>query len=405
VIRRFWARHPRLADILIAIVAFLISVPAMAVRSPLPTPPSAGAIAATAMLTTCGCVALVWRRRWPVLVFAASLLPALVIAPGLAGIAGEPASLFALYSIAVYRSTRASWVAFATVCGMIALQTLLRFAMDPATANGDLNAAITTAVILLIGVLVGVNVGNRRRYLDALIDRSRQLIVERDQQRRLAAAAERARIAREMHDIVSHSLTVIVALAEGAGATADPERSRQASRAVATTAREALGEMRIMLGVLRAETPTSGEGAADVGASAGSAAPLAPLLDASLADAVEAARNAGFPLSLTVAGDPNVPALHRLAVLRIVQEGITNAMRYSRDPTFIRVVTDYSVTGIRIVVENDGARPTSASTGSGWGLQGLRERASNLGGTLTAGLAGPATWRLVAELPAEPTDG
>lgn len=400
VIRRFWARHPRFADILIAIVAFLISVPAIAVRSPLPVPLSGWTIAATVVLTIGGCVALVWRRRWPIIVFAVSLLPAVVIDPGLAAIAGGPASLVALYSLAVYRSARACWVAFATACVVLTVQTLLRIAMAPASANDALNAAISTAVILLIGALVGVNVGNRRRYLDALIDRSRQLIIERDQQSRLAAAAERARIAREMHDIVSHSLTVVVALAEGAGATADPERSREASRAVAATAREALSEMRIMLGVLRSDSPTG-----DSDAGAGIAAPLAPILEASLVDVVEAARNAGFPVSLTVSGDPHVSAPHRLAVLRIVQEGITNAMRYSRDPTFIRVVVEYSAGGITIVVENDGAQPTSDSAGSGWGLQGLRERASNLGGTVTAGMAGAAAWRLVAELPTESIDG
>ena len=136
--------------------------------------------------------------------------------------------------------------------------------------------------MLLLGALVGINVGNRRRYLSALIDRSRQLLVERDQQAELAAASERARIAREMHDIVSHSLTVIVALAEGANATADPARSREASRAVAATAREALSEMRMMLGVLRA-------------ADAASDAPLGPLLDASLHDVIEAARRGRLP--------------------------------------------------------------------------------------------------------------
>ena len=115
----------------------------------------------------------------------------------------------------------------------------------------------------LIGALIGANVGGRKRYVEALIERSRQLTIERDQQAQLATAAERTRIAREMHDIVSHSLTVIVALSEGAAATTETERARSAARTAADTARGALTEMRAMLGVLRTD---------DTGS-----APLAPL--------------------------------------------------------------------------------------------------------------------------------
>ncbi|MGA7147707.1 MAG: ATP-binding protein, partial [Microbacterium sp.] len=176
-----------------------------------------------------------------------------------------------------------------------------------------------------------------------------------------------------------------------ANATADPERSREASRAVATTAREALAEMRVMLGVLR-DAPFQG------------AAPTEPLLDTSLHDVIGAARSAGFPVTLSVSGDPEVSAPHRLAVLRIVQEAITNAMRYSHDATFIRVLTEYSTTGVRIVVDNDGARPEAESAGAGWGLRGLQERVGHLGGTLAAGPIAPGKWRLTAELPKKPVD-
>ena len=105
---------------------------------------------------------------------------------------------------------------------------------------------------MLIATLIGVTVGNRRRYLDALIARAHDLARERDQQAELAAAMERSRIAREMHDIVSHGLTVMITLAEGSAATAvrDPERAADAMRHVADAGRDALGEMRRMLGVL-----------------------------------------------------------------------------------------------------------------------------------------------------------
>ncbi|KQZ84660.1 hypothetical protein ASD56_10465 [Microbacterium sp. Root166] len=389
VFRRFWARHPRWADALLAILCLLLTLAGVVAAAYDPRTP--GLLASGAALSLLTCVALLWRRRWPIAVFAITLVPALILAPALSGSVMGPAPVIALYSVAVYRSSRAAMWSLGAAAGALALVTFVWTVVGDASANA-VGTVIGTGLFLAIGALIGVNVGNRKRYVAALIDRSRQLAVERDQQARLAAADERTRIAREMHDIVSHSLTVIVALAEGANATPDPDRSREASRAVATTAREALAEMRVMLGVLR-DTPSEGD-----------AAPTEPLLDTSLHDVIGAARAAGFPVTLSVSGDTEVSAPHSLAVLRIVQEAITNAMRYSRDATFIRVVTEYSGAGVRIVVDNDGARPDVESAGAGWGLRGLQERAGHLGGTLTAGLVAPGRWRLTAELPTGAAD-
>ncbi|HWM17262.1 MAG TPA: histidine kinase [Microbacterium sp.] len=386
VIRRFWTRHPLLTDILIAAVALLISIPSITASTPVAAAADGWTIALAIGLALVGCASLVWRRRWPLAVFIVTMLPTVFVTIEIATAIGTPASIIALSSIATYRNVRSCWIAFGVACAALTLNGLARLALDPTTLGLTLSLVITSIVLLLVGALVGVNVGNRRRYLEALIDRSRQLVIERDQQARLAAAAERTRIAREMHDIVSHSLTVVVALAEGAAATTDPARAREADRAVAATAREALGEMRMMLGVLRSDSPADG-------------APLGPLLDASLHEVVDAAREAGFPVTLTVSGNTEVSAPHRLAVLRIVQEGITNAMRYSHDASFIRARTDYSAERILIVIENDGARSEAVSEGAGWGLQGLTERAANLDGTVTAGMAAPGVWRLMAELP------
>lgn len=390
VIRRFWARHPRLTDILIAVFAFLLSLPAVTLSASERVDVNGWLIAVAIALSVLSCVALVWRRRLPILVFVVTMLPVLIVEVGLATALSGPASLVALYSVAVYRNVRACWIAFGAACAVLALNVLGHALFDPSGTSIYINLAITTIVGLLLGALVGVNIGNRRRYLEALIDRSRQLVVERDQQALLAAAAERTRIAREMHDIVSHSLTVVVALAEGAGATDDPQRSREAIRAVAATAREALSEMRVMLGVLRGDSTDE--------------APLAPLLEASIHDIVAVARGAGYPVTLTVRGDPDGSALHRLAVLRIVQEGLTNAMRHSRDARYIRVTTEYSVVGIRIVVENDGAREPDPASDPGWGLTGLAERVTSAGGSFDAGMAAPEVWRLTALIPTETAD-
>jgi signal transduction histidine kinase len=245
-----------------------------------------------------------------------------------------------------------------------------------------MNILLAIAIPGLIAALIGINVGNRKRYVEAIIDRSRQLLVERDQQAQLAAAAERDRIAREMHDIVSHSLTVVVALSEGAAATDDRDRARDASMAAAATARNALTEMRSMLGVLR-------DGDAD--------APLAPLEPTSPAATVEAAQRAGFRASLAVRGEPDAAPALRFAIGRIVQEGVTNAIRHAPTAHAIDVRIDYDASPLIIEIVNDGA-PDAAAEG-GFGLRGLAERASLLGGVLVSAPAGNGRWMLRAELP------
>lgn len=385
VFRRFWARHPLFADILIAILAFVLSVPTLTVRSGRAEPPTGVVLALVIALTVLGCVALVWRRRWPLAVFIVTLAPVLLLGPDEINTINGPATVVAIYSVAVYRSSRAAWIALGFAVVALGLNMFVRSAAGFTDFILLLNIAISFGVSLLLGTLVGVNVGNRKRYLEALIDRSRQLLIERDQQAQLAAAAERTRIAREMHDVVSHSLTVIVALSEGASVTADPERSREASRAVAATARDALAEMRMMLGVLRDDGSDT--------------APLAPIEDGSLDDLVAAARNAGFPVDLSVTGVPDGPPVVRQAVRRIVQEGLTNAMRYAHDPRFIHVDVVYTQTELTLTVDNDGSRPDEPSGGGGLGLLGLRERLAHLGGTLEAGMISPDHWRLRARIP------
>ena len=387
VIRRFWARHPVFADVLVAIAALLFSIPTLAFRSTIQQPVNEFSITLLAFLTLASCVAVVWRRRWPLTVFAIALLPSIFVDTVLVAGIGFPAAIVGIYSVAVYRSARACWIALGVACIVLGLNCLARIGADADSLGLFINVAISTAVALLVAALIGINVGNRRRYLLALIDRSRQLLVERDQRGQLAAAAERTRIAREMHDVVSHSLTVIVALSEGAVATADPERSREASRAVSATAREALAEMRMMLGVLRDDSDE--------------APPLAPLLDASLQDVVAAAQGAGYPVTLSISGVPDQTPVVRLALLRIAQEGLTNAMRYAHDPTFIRVRAQFDNAGLTVDVDNDGARAGETSRGAGVGLAGLRERVVHLGGTVDAALIAPTIWRLRARIPKE----
>lgn len=379
VVRRFWAKHPLLADILIAIVCLPLSVAptTFLAERPLPAP---AAIAASILILG-ACVLLVWRRRYPLVVFAVayavSTFYLLLLTPS-----GTPLLLVASYSLAVYRSVRAAWIGLAVGVGVLLVISFALFAGGAISLQVTMNVVLGEFATGLIGTLIGANVRGRRRYLAAVIDRSKQLFVERDQHAQLAASAERDRIAREMHDILSHSLTVVVALSEGAAATNDAERARSASRAAADTARSALTEMRSMLGVLR-------EGDTD--------APLAPTAPVCPSDTVAAAQRAGFAATLTTTGESDLPPAHALAVGRIVQEGVTNAMRHAPRATRIDVRIDYTDEHARIEISNDGAHAPQGL--AGFGLRGLAERTTLLGGTFRSEPAGAGRWMLRADLP------
>lgn len=382
VLRRFWARHPVVADVLIALVCLLLSlVPAGIITRDMPVPLAIGVAIVVPTAVVAACATLLWRRRRPLVPFVTSFALEAAFLFALQPI-GSPLLLVTCYSLAVYRSSRAAWTGFG-----IALASLTAFAglltlAGVITLQIAANAVIMSLVLGLIGTLIGVNVGGRKRYLAAVIDRSRQLLVERDQQAQLAAAGERARIAREMHDIVSHSLTVIVALSEGAAATPDREQARSAASSAAETARSALTEMRAMLGVLRADD---------------SPLPLAPLEPTPPQETVVHAQRAGYPVTLSVTGGAELSPAVAHAVGRIVQEGVTNAMRHAPGATSIAVRLIYTADAVIVEVVNDGV--TGAVGTSGFGLRGLAERAAHAGGRIVSEPFDGDRWMLRAELP------
>lgn len=387
VLRRFWARHPVVADILIVVVCALLSiVPAGIITRDLPMPLALGISIAVPVGVVAVCATLLWRRRRPWVPFIAAFALETAFLFALQPI-GSPLLLVTSYSLAVYRSSKAAWVglglglaSLAAVSGILVLTGMI-------TLQIAMNAVVGSLVLGLIGTLIGVNVGGRKRYLAAVIDRSRQLLVERDQQAQLAAADERARIAREMHDIVSHSLTVIVALSEGAAATPDAAQAKAAAQASAETARSALTEMRAMLGVLRADD---------------SPLPLAPLAPTPPQETVAQAQRAGYPVTLSVSGGGELPPAVAHAVGRIVQEGVTNAMRHAPGATSISVRLIHASGSVTVEIVNDGvtAAVDSSDLPSGFGLRGLAERAAHAGGEITSQAAGGGRWLLRAELPA-----
>ena len=255
VFRQFWARHPRLTDGLIAGIYGVPTIVNTIVTAMQYALPLWLTLLHLAVVLAAGAAMLFLRRTRPWLVLALGWLACLVSAPS--GSLDILAILIALYALAVYASSRAAWIGFGISVAVGALgsnlSTWLRDALIVEPFDFEpFGSSIAFGLFMLIATLIGVTVGNRRRYLDALIARAHDLARERDQQAELAAAQERSRIAREMHDIVSHGLTVMITLAEGSAVTAgrDPERAADAMRHVADAGRDALGEMRRMLGVL-----------------------------------------------------------------------------------------------------------------------------------------------------------
>ncbi|WP_025157569.1 sensor histidine kinase [Leifsonia aquatica] len=390
VIRRFLAAHPLLVDTALVTAYFVPSI-LVTVVTQIMTPSVGGALAIALVVVASG--SFYFRRHRPRVVFAVAML---VLASST--VTGEivdflPA-LVALYALAVYRSTRSAWIGFAitaavTVCALWALSLLEHAGFYGADHTEPATSTFTVLAFSLVAVLMGNNIGGRRRYLTALIDRARQLARERDQQAVIAAAAERSRIAREMHDIVSHSLTVMITLSEGSARLADtaPERSADTMRMVAETGRSALGDMRRLLGVLRAGEELGADHQPQPGVG-------------DLGELIERFRAAGMSVRVTVTGDPPTDVGQQLTVFRVVQEGLTNALRYGRLADTVEVIIRFRPDRIAITVEDDAAMRGDATEGSGRGLIGLRERVALYNGTLDAGPRVPAGWRLHAEFDA-----
>lgn len=323
-----------------------------------------------AALTAALALPLLWRRRAPLAVFGAVAAAAFVQWLMDVQLPADIALLVALYTAAAHTGRRGTLLAGAVVEGGAVL-ACLRWVPDGAflTPFVALSATVVAAAVL------GVNVRTSRAYLAAVQERAERLALHQEQQARLAVAEERARITREMHDIVTHNLSVMVALTDAAvyAQHRSPDRATAAMLQISETGRQALTDMRRSLGVLR-----TGERDAERHPPPGIAQ-----LEA-LADHMGAA---GLPTRLEVrGGHTHVPATAQLTVYRLVQEALTNTLKHTPAGTRATVLVECSAQAVGVDVTDSGPRPARpAAAPPGHGIPGMRERAAAYGGTLQAG--------------------
>jgi signal transduction histidine kinase len=322
---------------------------------------------------------LAWRRRAPQTVFA--IMCVIGFAQWLTGppIAADIAFLWAFYAVAAYSPIiRTVFAGVVVECGI--LLVVARY-----TASGYVFAFLFLSALATAAGVLGVNVRIRRAYLAAVEQRAAQLEFERDQQSQIAVAAERARIAREMHDVIAHNLTVVIALTDGAALTVatDPERAAAAITEASAAGRTALREMRQVLGVLR-DTDES---------AALHPAPAVVDLDALL----EMVRRTGLDVRFETSGRlDDLGTSMELTIYRLVQEAVTNTVKHAQAPTRIVVRVARSGDEVSVSITDDGGVPATA--GVGQGLVGMRERVAVHAGQVEAGPTAQG-WQVVALLP------
>ncbi|GAA4702374.1 sensor histidine kinase [Nocardioides conyzicola] len=326
---------------------------------------------------------LYWRRRHPVVVFAvvagSSAAQALLLDTPLWSQVAFPV---AVYSVARFSHTRAGLAALATgIAGAFVASYVWLLGFDQLIPSAFTSYVLFITAIVVTAWALGTLGRIRRAYVDALVERGEQIRREAAQEIALAASDERARIAREMHDVVAHGLSMIVVQADGAryAAERDPAVATETLETIAATGRASLTEMRHTLGLLR-----SG-GDLELRPQPG----IADLAGIVVGDDIDAT----LPDPATTAPDGVA-----LTAYRIVQEALTNVRKHAGPDVRVRVVVavDDEAT---VLVEDDGRGAAVTAAGGGLGLLGMRERVQAHGGTLEAGPRAGGGWRVAARLP------
>ncbi len=392
----FLRRHPTGVDGFWALVLFGISAAAGTAGQDRGGTDSMALLVPVVFLL---CLVIALRRRMPeqMLVLAAALgLAQLVLNVGVT--AADFSLLVIVYTVA---ATGARWASRLALVMALSAATLaqVRWPHENASVPGQVAVIVFQTVPFALAWVLGDSIRTRRAYFAQLEERAARLEKEREAQAKVAVAAERARIARELHDVVAHNVSVMVVQADGAAYVLDaaPDQAKKALETISSTGRQALAEMRRLLGVLRTgEHQEGGE--------------YVPQPDVEqIEDLVEQCRGSGLPVDFKVEGTPRpLPSGVELTAYRIVQEALTNTRKHGGPNTGASVRLVYFDDGLGLLVEDDGKGAPhelyeeGGADGAGHGLIGMRERVGMVGGTLDAGPRPGGGFRISALLPLKP---
>jgi signal transduction histidine kinase len=339
------------------------------------------------VLAAAGGLVLVWRRRYPTAVFAATTGAAVLYeARGYRGGPALIAVVVAVYWVALLESRRRS-LALAVIAAVALGASRLIF-----TSETLGSIAVNAVGFLGAALFLGWAVANRRAFVNEIRDRADRAERTREEEARWRVDDERLRIARELHDVVAHAISTInvqAGVGEHVIAT-KPEEAARALSLIKQTSRDALRELRAMLNVLRAVDEPD----------ARAPAPGLGHVDALIATSIRA----GIPTDLIIRGDARqLPATVDLTAYRIVQESLTNVLRHGA-PARATITIVYEPELVTITVGDDGTGAAGLSDGTGHGITGMRERAGAVGGTLTAGPRPEGGFEVTAVLPLRELD-
>ncbi|HEX3980174.1 MAG TPA: sensor histidine kinase [Acidimicrobiales bacterium] len=338
-----------------------------------------------ALLQAALIVPLLWRRSYPAVVFLTISVVAFAQWFLRYPLIGDASLLVALYTVAVHESRRRALLA----AGILELGAALASTRWVPAGTVPRSFLFLTATVVA-ALFAGLTVRSGSEYMGWLAERAGRLEIERDQQKAIGAAGERTRIAREIHDIVAHSLSVVITLADAAAVTnpSDPARATETMRQASDVGRQALNDMRTVLNVLRTEEPN---------------ADLDPQPDIDQLDRLyDRIRATGLDVLVVVEGDPfPLGAALELTVFRILQEALTNTIKHS-SATAAHVKLHYQRPFVEMKVSDNGTGSPSIGPG-GHGITGMRERAALHGGLLEAGPVEGGGWRVTATLCPDPT--
>ncbi|MET9955011.1 sensor histidine kinase [Streptomyces sp. NPDC006339] len=394
----FLRRHPTGVDTFWAVVLFGFSLLWVA-SEPVP---NSGAPAAYGLVAALFSLVVALRRRMPEKMLLLAVGLGLVqLALGIVPFMADFAMLVIIYTVAAHDGAR--WASRLALAGGLSASTLSQLRWPVQDGSDSLGAKIFFTVIMTVPFalawVLGDSLRTRRAYFAQLEERASRLEKEREAQAKVAVAAERARIARELHDVVAHNVSVMVVQADGAAYVMDssPETAKQALETISGTGRQALAEMRRLLGILRTgEHQEAGE--------------YVPQPDVQqIGDLVEQVRGAGLAVDFKIEGTPRpLPSGVELTAYRIVQEALTNTRKHGGPEAGASVRLVYFDDGLGLLVEDDGRGAPQemyedgGADGRGHGLIGMRERVGMVGGTLDAGPRPGGGFRISALLPLKP---